>query len=123
MKRISFFWSHLNRKMLLAILLVNSSLFYAQDYSLSQILSMADNYFETGSNAIKGRSATPVTWDNMISIIVESDENVGWSIYDIYGNKVSAGNNLQVNTSTLPTGTYTIVVESATEVYQTKFLK
>ena len=65
MKRISFFWSHLNRKMLLAILLVNSSLFYAQDYSLSQILSMADNYFETGSNAIKGRSATPVTWDTL----------------------------------------------------------
>lgn len=61
MKRISFFWSHLKRKMLLAILLVNSSLFYAQDYSLSQIQSMADTYFEIGSNAVKGRSATPVT--------------------------------------------------------------
>ncbi len=60
---------------------------------------------------------------DMISIVVESDENVGWSIYDIYGNKVTSGNSLQVNTSTLPIGTYTIVVESATEVYQTKFIK
>ena len=65
MKRISFFWSHLNRKMLLAILLVNSSLFYAQDYSLSQIQSMADTYFEIGSKAVKGRSATSMTLDTL----------------------------------------------------------
>lgn len=65
MKSFSFFLSHLNRKMLLAILLVNSSLFYAQDYSLTQILSMTDTYFEIESNAVKGRSTISVTCDTL----------------------------------------------------------
>lgn len=76
----------------------------------------------TESLAKQSSLSAKIEYD-MISIVVESNENVGWSIYDIYGNKVSAGNHLQVNTSTFPAGKYTIVVESATEIYQTKFIK
>ena len=61
--------------------------------------------------------------DDLINIVVENEENVKWSIYDIYGKKVTSGNSLQVNTSTLPIGTYTIIVESTTDAYQTKFIK
>lgn len=92
--------------MLLAIMLLHCGLFYAQDYSMTQIQSMADTYFEMGSNAVKGRSTTSVTWDTLY-----------------HGKKVTSGNSLQVNTSTLPVGTYTIIVESTTDAYQTKFIK
>jgi hypothetical protein len=61
--------------------------------------------------------------DDLINIVVENEENVKWSIYDIYGKKVTSGNSLQVNTSTLPVGTYTIIIESTTDAYQTKFIK
>lgn len=65
MKKFNLFFLRPIRKMLLAIMLLHCGLFYAQDYSMTQIQSMADTYFEMGSNAVKGRSTTSVTWDTL----------------------------------------------------------
>jgi hypothetical protein len=91
------------------------------DYDYSRTQSIAEE--GTTELLVKQSLLSAKIEKDMIGIVVESDENVEWSIYDIYGNKVTAGNNLQINTSTLPAGTYPVVVESATNVYQTKFIK
>lgn len=57
------------------------------------------------------------------AISIQSDSNVQWTIYNIYGQSVASGLSNYINTTTLPTGTYSIIVYNDYTTNQTKFVK
>ena len=59
--------------------------------------------------------------ENAISI--QSDSNIQWTIYNIYGQSVATGQSDYINITTLPMGTYTIIIYSNNTTNQIKFVK
>lgn len=57
------------------------------------------------------------------AISIQSDSDVQWTIYNIYGQSVSAGQSDYINITTLPMGTYTIIIYSNNTTNQIKFVK
>ena len=57
------------------------------------------------------------------AISIQSDSNVQWTIYNTYGQSVASGLSNYINTTTLPTGTYSIIVYNDNTTNQTKFVK
>lgn len=57
------------------------------------------------------------------TIYIQSDNNVTWTIYNIYGQSIETGQSKYINTTSLPTGTYTIIVHSDKIINQAKFIK
>lgn len=57
------------------------------------------------------------------AISIQSDRDVQWTIYNIYGQSVATGQLDYINTTTLPMGTYTIIVYNNNTTNQTKFVK
>lgn len=66
---------------------------------------------------------TAVLENNTITLTSGNEDSVYWSIYDLYGKKVTSGTGWMANIATLPQGIYSFVAETPTATCQLKFMK